>query len=193
MQELRWNFLIRSGRRLTSGTVAKHVLTWRSWESWLRSCHGVHFDDLIFNPDPIVFAQFLEHETERGSTLGASRLTSCRWLRTKLGVPFPTEDPVVLDFAVAPAEHVVTQAEVIDPTTFVNILALINKVTVGMAQEYLLVLFWAVSCVRRLHLCTSTITGHDANFIYGRCAQAKCRRKGVRQPFDWAVPSSRAS
>ena len=78
---------------------------------------------------------------------------------------FPTEDPMVLDFAVAPSQHIVTQAETIDPVTFVNVIALINAMGVAMAQEPLLVLFWATACIRRFHLCKSVVTGSDEAFL----------------------------
>ena len=74
------------------------------------------------------------------------------------------------------------------PAMFVNVLALVHELSPLRAQEPLLVLFMAMACIRHQHLSVSTVTGNTDDFIFGRCPQGKCRRRGTRPPFDWAIP-----
>ena len=59
---------------------------------------------------------------------------------------------------------------------------------VARSHEALLVIFWSLSCVRRLHLCKSSLTQSTEEYLFGRCVQGKSKVKGVRPPFFWAVP-----
>ena len=125
---------------------------------------------------------------QRGATLGSSRLTSFRWLRQRLGLPFPVDHVLLTDFAAVPATHTVVQATAMDIAIFLNVLALVNKFGKDKAQEFLLVLFWCLACLRRLHLCKSNFTEYSGDFVFGRCEQGKCKKKGIRPPFHWSVP-----
>ena len=186
--DLRWHFLVRGGQRATARTVAKHALAWRSWCKWVEQHNAPLTDDKLYTPDSLVLAQFLDCEVRRGATLGSSRLTSFRWLRQRLGLPFPVDDVLVADFAAVPATHTVVQATAMDISVFLNVLALVNRFGKDKSQEFLLVLFWCLACLRRLHLCKSALTEYSGDFIFGRCEQGKCKKKGIRPPFHWSVP-----
>ena len=186
--DLHWHFLIRKGERLTAGTVKKHVLAVTQWEAWVREHRPERAGEPFSRIDPLDLAQYLDMETAKGATLGTARLASLRWLRIRFGFPFPVEDAVVVDFASAPVAHSVSQATAISPAIFFNVIALVNAVGLECAHEPLLVLFWAMACVRRLHLSKSKLVDGAEGFIMGVCSQGKSKVKGVRPPFTWAVP-----
>ena len=182
--ELRWAFLQRKGAALTAGTTRKHLLTWSEWVAWVQEHHP---DDDIFCPSDLVFAMFLDHEKEKGATVGRSRLESCRWLRLRLGVPFPVHEAVVASFSAAQG-HEEHQAAALTPAMFVNLVALVHSMGLARAHEPLLALFFSVACLRRAHLGRSHFTHFSDSFMFGKCTEGKTRHKGVRHPFCWAVP-----
>ena len=186
--ELRWKFLMKACQRLTTASVRKHVKAWTSWEIWVTSRLHALGMSALFQPDSITVAQFMDEETSRGATLGRSRMQSFRWLRLRLGVPFPVEDVLLQDFVHFPMDHVSKPAYTMTPAMFVNILGQVNELGTGRAQEPMLVLFLALACVRHKHLTISTITGHNGEFVFGYCPQGKAKRRGTRPPFEWAVP-----
>ena len=183
--ELRWTFLQRKGATLTAGTTRKHMLAWTSWVGWMHQHHpGMD----IFSPDDLIFATFLDDEMAKGATLGRSRLESCRWLRLRLGVPFPVHEEVVASFSAAPVGHEELQATALTPAMFVNLVALVNAMGTAKAHEPLLALFFSVACIRRAHLARSHFTHFTETYMFGKCTEGKPRHKGVRHPFAWAVP-----
>ena len=185
---VRWLYLVRSGQRLTRATISKHVKAWTSWEAWVRSQKGEAQRLKMFSPDPIDVAQFLDYEAARGPTLGRARLQSLRWLRLRIGLNFPVEDVMLADFAHFPPQYAPKPAEVMTPAMFVNLIGLIHRLGQARAQEPLIVLFFALACVRHKHLAISKLTGNTENFIFGHCPQGKVRRRGTRPPYEWAVP-----
>ena len=108
--EDRWSYLVRAGQRLTASSVAKHVTAWACWETWVKGQLGAHSTPLLFTPDPVDVARFLDHETQRGPSLGRARLQSLVWLRKRLGIAFPVTDVLLADFANAPVGHSAKQA-----------------------------------------------------------------------------------
>ena len=186
--EIRWKYLVRAGRRLTLATVARHVTAWQAWEKWVTHSYKGRAAAVIFDPAPVDVAAFLDAETERGPTLGRSRLQSFGWLRQRLGLNLPIKDALLADFVNHPQEHEAKQAKVISPSALVNLLGLIRRLGPKKSQEPELVLFLALACVRHKHMMISTITGETADFVFGTCPVGKARRKGRRPPFDWAVP-----
>ena len=167
---VRWVYLVRAGQRLTRATISKHVKAWRSWEEWMRSRKG---EQQLFDPDPVDVAQFLDFEAARGPTLGRARLQSLRWLRVRIGINFPVEDVMLADFAHFPPQYAPKPAEVMTPAMFVNLIGLIHRVGQARAQEPLIVLFFALACVRHKHLAISKLTGNTENFIFGHCPQGQ--------------------
>ena len=188
VQEMRLQFLLRAGLRLTGSTVKKHVKAWTAWQQWATRVMGISDENAIYSPDSVLLAQFLDTETARGPTLGRSRTQSFRWLREKLGLPFPIDDIMVADFKHSPLEYTSKSAATFSPATLLNVLSVIHEHSAAKAQEPLVVLFLAFACLRHKHVSISRITGHNADFIFGHCPQGKCRRRGTRPPFSWAIP-----
>ena len=182
--DLRWGFLMRTCQRLTAASVRKHVKAWTSWEGWMASRGATD----VFQPDAMTVAEFFDAEAARGATLGRSRMQSFRWLRLRLGIPFPIDDVLLRDFVHFPLSYVAKPAETMTPAMFINLIGLVNRLGVVRAQEPMLVAFLALACVRHKHLAISTVTGHTEEFVFGHCPQGKARRRGTRPPFSWAVP-----
>ena len=188
IQELRWGFLLRAGQRLTGSTVTKHVKAWTAWRQWATEVMKITDIQVLVAPQAMLLAQFLDMETTRGATLGRSRTQSYRWLRERLGLPFPVTDVVLDDFKHFPLDHVSHAAVTLTPATFLNIVAALNEHGPVKCQEQLVVLFVACACLRHKHLSISRITGHGEDFIHGWCPKGKSRRRGTRPPFAWTVP-----
>ena len=186
--EQRWQFLVRAGQRLTASAVSTHTTAWTCWEKWVRQQRPGDLETALFCPDPVLVAGFLDFETKRGPTLGRSRLQSFGWLRKRLGLNLPAGDVLLADFVNYPANYHAKQAKVMSPTMFVNLVGMIHKQGAGKSHEALLVLFFALACVRQKHLAISTLTDYTEQFVMGYCPEGKMRRGGSRPPFAWAVP-----
>ena len=188
VQELRWTYLMRAGLRITGTSVQKHVKAWTTWKHWITEVIGVKDVNLIYQPDAILLAQFLDMETARGPTLGRSRSQSFRWLKEKIGLPFPVNDVLVTDFRHFPLQHISKSATTFAPAFFLNMLANVHRHTPVKSQETQLVMLMAVACLRHKHMAISRLTGNTDDFLLGLCPEGKSRKRGTRPPFHWAIP-----
>jgi hypothetical protein len=133
-------------------------------------------------------ASYLRARSVGGPTVAGAVYQGLAWWWRYIGTPLPISHRAVINYNTVEAGHVTRQAIVLQPADWANLslLAAKNEGTLGLV--YRLVLFCMMACIRYEHLKRSELVKANSRFVEFFCSRGKCRVKGQRHGFVFAVP-----
>ena len=172
---------------VSAGCLGGAIRTWKRWLKWVTFLPtGAAVD--TWAPQPIHLGAFLLDVSKGGPTAASGAWASLEWLRMHIGVPIPTDQPLVSSFRHASPGHTPTQAVELSPWGFLNLLELARSTQGSINMFVLQVLLLTMACIRWEHGLRSMLLRSSPSALIGFCSMGNARVGGRRQGFEWRAP-----
>jgi hypothetical protein len=163
----------------------------KRWVEW-HNCHigsQARFWDARATSLHSWFLQ-LQH---RGPSVVHNALRHLNWWKTHVGVPFPTEDVLLIGWrTVQGAASIEAPLEVapLELSVFFRLVEVAARSYGAVSQFCALALILLAACLRYKHYNLSKALHRSGDFLRATCIRGKRRSAGKRPPFDWGCPWS---
>ena len=163
------------------------MCTAKRFRRWLSNKHA-ESESAWHSPDPQAFGAWLLEVGRGGPTAAPSAWAHCDFLRSKVGIPFPTRADFVYGFRLAPTGHASTPAPTLMPWTLPRLIFWNMQQSGATRAAGQLVALVIVGCVRWKHARRSKLIEITPDTLTFKCKLGKSKVRGARRPFEWAVP-----
>lgn len=133
--------------------------------------------------------QFLQAVAASGPTAAPGVFQNMLWWRRHVGIPWPTEDPLLCTWNRVLEPHAPKERTPLSFKAYSVLVDLTSKPPAAVASFAAFALLPLVACLRFAHVQRSVGLAVDGEYVVGLCVKGKSRRKGGRPPFRWAAPA----
>ena len=185
------SLFVRSLRDASVKRLASALAVLRRMRSWLRdhcgsSCRSAH------RCSALQMGAFLSDVATGGPTAASGAWALLEWWRATVGIPLPTDAPLVAAFRWVEAGHFSRSALELPLWAFLNLVRLAAAQAGAPSVLAQLALLLVMACIRWEHQGRSRVVAADGRYFYGHCAVGKSRKGGTRPGFSWRAPRSLA-
>ena len=187
------------------------------WRKWLSS-RPQWAAQQWHSPTTLCFGSFLHEARAGGPTVASGLVAQLQWWRLRLGLKFPTQEPVIIGTRTTAQAHTQQQARPLEPWEFFNIVAFSLKNegssdnysglagnalknegssnhSSGLAGDALntsskLIAMTVIACLRYRHLGRAAYWARDQSLLSSRVSKGKRTSQGNRPGFNISMSSA---
>ena len=176
--------------------VSAKVSAWNAWVQW---CQGQCPEIDMHEPGVLDISRYLQWRGRTAPTAAMGAYRGLAWLQGHIGIKFHTDTDTIAALNRRNNEvsgaRPVKQAEVPTPSFYTKCIHLIRESTTSTKRMsstscniIVMLLVICIGCVRLKHAQISWVKQVTARFIVFYCPKGKRKIRGLRIPFEWAIP-----